>query len=110
MTGKMVFHVGWDKLDAEDAWRHVLSRHISYFADEEGFNGLLKHIQKENPFFERLVSLAESVPRQPFEAWGSVEPELKNLVGKMTCLDPSRRITAAEALEHPWFKSAWMKG
>ncbi|EFE43966.1 hypothetical protein TRV_01289 [Trichophyton verrucosum HKI 0517] len=110
MTGKMVFHIGWDKLDAEDAWRHVLSRHISYFADEEGLNGLLKHIQKENPFFERLVSLAENVPRQPFEAWGSVEPQLKNLVGKMTCLDPSRRITAAEALEHPWFKSAWMKG
>ncbi|EGE01922.1 hypothetical protein TEQG_00964 [Trichophyton equinum CBS 127.97] len=104
MTGKTVFHVGWDKLDAEDAWRHVLSRHILYFADEEGLNGLLKHIQKENPFFERLASLVENVLRQPFEGWGNVEPELKNLIGKMTCLDPSRRITAARGAP------AWMKG
>ncbi|EFQ97577.1 serine/threonine protein kinase [Nannizzia gypsea CBS 118893] len=105
MVDELVFHVGWEKLDAADAWRHVLARHISYFADLDGLDGLLKHIGTENPFYQRLVSLAENCsPRQPFETWGYVDPELRNLVGKMTCLDPSRRITAAEALEHPWFQ------
>jgi serine/threonine protein kinase len=107
MVNEMVFRVGDDELSSADSWRHILRRHISYFADEDGFNGFLHHIGEENPFYGRLIDLANSFgpgsPRQPFERWGYVEPDLRDLVSKMTNLDPTKRITAREALEHHWF-------
>lgn len=88
----------------EEAWRHILGRHISYFADEDGFQGLLKHIGEDNPFYERLVILAVEVkPREPFALWEYVDAEFRDLIVKMTSLDPARRITARQALQHPWF-------
>ncbi|KAK2756246.1 hypothetical protein FQN54_005654, partial [Arachnomyces sp. PD_36] len=107
MVDEMVFRVSNSQLEAEDSWRYILRRHISYFADEDGLNGLLEHIGTENPYYERLVALVGSFKpgdqRQPFESWDYVEPDLKELVGKMTSLDPRRRITAKEALRHRWF-------
>lgn len=59
-------------------------------------DGLLEHIGEENPFYERLIDLADSFghgnPRQRFQRWSYVEPELRDLVGKMTNLDPTKRI------------------
>ncbi|PGH36106.1 hypothetical protein GX50_01118 [[Emmonsia] crescens] len=103
----MVFNVGKEQLEAKDSWRHVLRRHISYFGDEDSLNKLLTHIGKENDFFFRFLELAGSFTpgdlRQPFTSWNFVDPELRDLVGGMTNLDPRSRITAREALEHPWF-------
>lgn len=107
MINEMVLRVSDDQLKAADSWRYILRRHLSYFADEDGLNGFLEHIGEENPFYERLVALASSFTpenlRQPFESWDYVEPDLRDLVGKMTNLDPTRRITARQALEHRWF-------
>ncbi|KAI2047188.1 hypothetical protein LOZ12_004789, partial [Ophidiomyces ophidiicola] len=107
MVNEMVFRVSDNELEAADSWRYVLRRHISYFADEDSFNGLLQHIGKENIFYERLVALANSFTpgnfRQPFKSWDYVDPSFRDLVGKMTNLDPTRRITAREALQHCWF-------
>ena len=107
MHNEMVFGVSDDQLKADDSWRYILRRHISYFTDEDGLNGFLQHIGRENPFFERIVALSQDFPsggpRQPFSLWEYVEPELRDLVGKMTNMDPRRRITAQEALVHPWF-------
>ena len=36
-------------------------------------------------------------PRAPFTLWKDIDPEFKDLVGKMTNIDPKRRITAHEA-------------
>ncbi|EZF36124.1 serine/threonine protein kinase [Trichophyton interdigitale MR816] len=106
----MVFRISDSQLKAEDSWRHILRRHISYFADEVSFNGFLQHIGRENVFFERSVALAGTFTpgqlRQPFETWDYVDPDLRDLVGKMTNLDPTRRITAREALQHRWFNRA----
>ncbi|KAJ9303049.1 hypothetical protein DTO271G3_423 [Paecilomyces variotii] len=108
MLNEMVFRVSDDQLKSADSWRYILRRHISYFADEDGFNGFLEHIGEENPFYKRLIDLANSFgaenPRQPFQRWSYVEPELRELVGKMTDLDPTKRITAREALQHRWFR------
>ncbi|OTA65185.1 kinase-like protein [Hypoxylon sp. EC38] len=109
MLNEMIFLVSNDQLNAEDSWRYILRRHLSYFADRDGFNGFLQHIGEENPFYERVIALANDfLPgnrRQPFEAWEDVDPIFKDLVIKMTRLDPALRITARDALKHPWFSA-----
>ncbi|GKZ22541.1 hypothetical protein AbraCBS73388_008701 [Aspergillus brasiliensis] len=107
MSNEMVLRVPGEQLNAADAWRYILRLHLSYFADVNGVERFLEHIGKQNPFFERILELINTFgpenPRQPVEHWGFLEPELKDLVAKMTYLDPRGRITAREALEHPWF-------
>ncbi|KAF1955136.1 serine/threonine protein kinase [Byssothecium circinans] len=106
MLNDMVFRVSDEELGSEDVWRHILWRHISYFADEDGFKGLLQHIGNDNPFYQRLIDLATNLkvrPRKPFTKWHYVNVELGDLITKMTNLDPAKRITAREALGHPWF-------
>ena len=107
MLNEMVFRVTDDQSTADDSWRYILRRHISYFADGDGINGFLQHIGQENPFFERIVALSQDFPpedrRQPFSHWEYVELDFRDLIGKMTNLDPKRRITARNALAHRWF-------
>ncbi|KAI1459755.1 kinase-like protein [Annulohypoxylon moriforme] len=107
MLNYMIFFVGNDQLKAEDSWRYILRRHLSYFAEEEGLVGLLRHLGEENPFHERISTLAddfspERAP-QPFVFWADVDLAFKDLVIKMTRLDPALRITAKDALNHQWF-------
>ena len=60
MLNDMVLRASDGELAASDSWRYVLRRQISFFGEEVGFKGLLEWIGEENPFFERLVSLAGS--------------------------------------------------
>jgi serine/threonine protein kinase len=110
MLNELVFLVSDDQLRADDSWRYILRRHLSYFADRDGFNGFLQHIGEENPFYERVIALANDFPpgsyREPFESREDVDPVFRDLVVKMTRLDPALRITAQEALNHPWFSPA----
>ncbi|OBT84338.1 hypothetical protein VE02_07248 [Pseudogymnoascus sp. 03VT05] len=107
MLNNMVFRVSDSELAASDSWRYILRRHISFFGEEDGFQGLLQWIGEENPFFRRLIELAGTFdaaePRKPFATWHFVDAGFRDLVGRMTVLDPTRRITVAEALKHPWF-------
>ena len=107
MLNNMVFLMNEDVRGRDDAWRHILRRHISLFGDEDGFKGLLQHVGEENPFFEHLVALARDFdaarPREPFAMWHYVDATFRDLVGGMTNLNPEKRLTAREALLHPWF-------
>ncbi|KAL4240955.1 Calcium/calmodulin-dependent protein kinase type II subunit delta [Mactra antiquata] len=38
----------------------------------------------------------------PSPEWDTVTPEAKNLINSMLAVNPSKRITAQEALKHPW--------
>ncbi|KIH87072.1 hypothetical protein SPBR_05198 [Sporothrix brasiliensis 5110] len=111
MLHDMIFRVSEKGPGGDDAaWWPILRRHISFFGDEDGFKGLLKHIGEDSVFFDRLISVAGDFdaerPRKPFAMWFYVDAELRDLVTRMTNLDPARRITAREALEHPWFRDA----
>ena len=38
----------------------------------------------------------------PSPEWDTVTPEAKNLINSMLTVNPAKRITAQEALRHPW--------
>lgn len=109
MLKEMVFYTSEAESSNQECWRTILSRHISYFGDQEGCKGLLEHLGDDNPFTERIIELASefstSNPRKPFQGRHGVDSQFRDLVGRMTNLAPAARITAREALEHEWFKS-----
>lgn len=41
-------------------------------------------------------------PQFPSPEWDTVTPEAKNLINQMLTINPAKRITAHEALKHPW--------
>ena len=92
--------------EGEDKLAIVLERQLSYFSDLEGLGGLLQHLG-DSPWVEIFTVIAEGFdkehPRAPFALWKGIDPEFKDLVGKMTNIDPKGRITALEALSHRWF-------
>ncbi len=96
--------------EAADASDMILKIHVSRFADDvDDFGGFIEyHGGEEDPFVQRFLELLYSFDREgkkraPFRNWHPVDPQFQDLVCKMTCLDPRRRITAREALQHPWF-------
>lgn len=99
--------------EAEDPSDRILRLHVSHFVNEiDDFGGFIEyHGGEEDPFAQRFIELlttfnsGQGKKRAPFSRWHPVDPQFKNLVSKMTCLDPLRRITAREALRHPWFSS-----
>ena len=42
---------------------------------------------------------------EPKELWDKVSPECKDLIEKMLEPEPEKRITPAEAIQHPWFQA-----
>lgn len=45
----------------------------------------------------------EEKKKNPLEYFDDVSNECKDLICQMLCLDPQRRCTVHEALDHPWF-------
>jgi serine/threonine protein kinase len=87
-----------------------LQRQVSYFGDQEGLYGLKRHIGDDEVGLTVLNMLWEDrhepyIPYEPFLEWREVEDTaLKDLILQLMNLDPSKRITAQQALEHTWFK------
>lgn len=61
------------------------------------------------PFYddiERKMSLYEQIETASYNfdnvKWNDISPEAIDLIKKLLELDPERRITAKEALKHPW--------
>ena len=52
--------------------------------------------------FSLSLSLSLSPAQYPSPEWDSVTPAAKELIDKMLTLSQDKRITAAEALKHPW--------
>ena len=49
------------------------------------------------------VSTADCfVLQYPSPEWDTVTPEAKHLINSMLTVNPAKRITASEALKHPW--------
>ncbi|KAK0741435.1 kinase-like domain-containing protein [Schizothecium vesticola] len=109
-TGSMVFFTEKaNHAPPEEQAELILRRHLSFFAIEvEDFEGFIAyHGGDDNAFVKYLKSLlctfSAEDPRRPFGMWQQVDPQFRDLICKMTYMDPFRRITAREALQHPWF-------
>ncbi|PYH94867.1 kinase-like protein [Aspergillus ellipticus CBS 707.79] len=106
-VNELVFRVTDDQLNADDSWRYLLRRHLSYFFGRRQPQRFPRTYWGRKSFLRALIGLVGTFgpedPRQPLERWNYLEPDLRDLVGKMTNLDPAKRITAREALQHPWF-------
>ncbi|RDL40784.1 Serine protein kinase [Venustampulla echinocandica] len=89
----------------------ILERQLSYFAEPDTFDTLLRHLGPESPWCEILTVVRsgfnEQNRRKPFRLWKVEKPgfdqDFMDLVGRMTNFDLVKRITAREALAHKWF-------
>ncbi|KAJ8113983.1 hypothetical protein OPT61_g4029 [Boeremia exigua] len=87
-----------------------LQRQVSYFGCEEGVEGLKAHLGGDEIGVKVLGMLSEDrfepyIPYKPFMEWAEVEDEaFRDLVLRLMDLDPAKRITAQQALEHRWFE------
>ncbi|KAJ5823525.1 calcium/calmodulin dependent protein kinase [Penicillium robsamsonii] len=86
-----------------------LQRQVSYFVDKVGIDDLLKHISGDQIDSEILLMLwedrnEENIPYIPFSEWPDVcDVAFKHLIRGLTCLDPTRQITAHQMLQNEWF-------
>ncbi len=104
---RVIFAVSQDELaEGVEPLSVVLERQISYFVDEDGLGGPLKHLG-DSPWCEVLEVLRdgfnETNPRKPFSLWKDVDMDFKDLISGLTNFDPAKRLTAQEALAHKWF-------
>jgi serine/threonine protein kinase len=113
MLGRVIFgpDVDFEKHEAQGVLPALirLQRQVSYFGDQEGVNGLMKHIGDDDISCQVLQMLWEDrnedcIPYEPFSNWPDLDDAVfKDLVQGMMNLDPAKRITARQALEHPRF-------
>jgi serine/threonine protein kinase len=85
----------------------VIERQISYFTDEDGLNGFLKHLGDN--LWVRVFEVIrdgfnQETPREPVKIWNSIDEGFRSLICETTCFDPAKRITARQVLEHKWFE------
>nr|POE59345.1 serine/threonine-protein kinase ssn3 [Quercus suber] len=86
-----------------------LQRQTSYFGDEAGYHGLRRHFGDDKQLCQLLDAMWEDrsapyIPHRHFSTWPEVEDdEFKDIVLKLMNIDPENRITAKDALQHPWF-------
>jgi serine/threonine protein kinase len=112
MLGRVIFGTDDDvhKHQAQGALPALirLQRRVSYFGDQEGVNGLLKHITDDDTNCQVLRMLweersEEHITYKPFSQWPDAgDAMFKNFIRGLTNLDPKKRASAHQALEHPW--------
>ncbi|GAB7349967.1 hypothetical protein MBLNU459_g0656t1 [Dothideomycetes sp. NU459] len=115
ILGRVIFGIDDDfkKHEMQGALPHLihLQRQICYFGDTDGVYGLLKHIDDDEISTQVLQMLWEGRDQEdfeylPFSEWPEVQDvgvSFMDIIRDMMSLDPAKRITAAEALEYPWF-------
>ncbi|KLJ13792.1 hypothetical protein EMPG_11291 [Blastomyces silverae] len=109
MLQNIIFRIDSEGLTEEEKERLVARRLLSHFGDSPGLVGLVEHLDYDAAPWRDLVldvikEFSLENPRKPFSMWENVDECFRDLITKMTSLDPARRITAREALEHPWFQ------
>ena len=71
----------------------VIFRQMSYFADEDGIDGLLQYLGEDNPMrevFEAIEDACRDVDKEPFASWqlSGLDDDFKIFVMRLTKLSP----------------------
>lgn len=109
MTRIVIFADNNPESTEDDRVGTVTFRQMSYFADEDGIDGLLQYLGEDNPMrevFEAIEDACHDVDKEPFASWQlpGLDNDFEDLVMRLTKLDPRKRITAQEGLSHRWFR------
>ncbi len=92
-----------------------LQRQVSYFDDKDGINRLLTHVGDDELSLQLLSNAYDGKDNEDhgykhFSTWPEVKDDtFKDLILSTMSLDPKRRITAKQALEHPWFNRVQLR-
>ena len=80
-------------------------RQVAHFGDNGGLDGFIDYLP-EYVGRERVRAWLETpaLPPSPFSERKGADPVFKNLIAGLMNLDPRKRLTAQEALEHEWFR------
>jgi ribulose-phosphate 3-epimerase len=112
MLRRILFRIDTEGLSEAEKERLTVKRLLSHFGDGPGLVGLLEHLDDESASWRDLVLVLVVVnefttndPRKPYSMWSNVDECFRDVITKMMSLDPARRLTAREALEHPWFQN-----
>ncbi|NXP37477.1 KCC2A kinase, partial [Leiothrix lutea] len=84
---------------AETAGRNTSLSSGYHFSNLSQVAGEAAQVQRGSLSSLTLIPLLWQFPSPE---WDTVTPEAKDLINKMLTINPSKRITAAEALKHPW--------
>ncbi|EFR02289.1 CMGC/CDK protein kinase [Nannizzia gypsea CBS 118893] len=108
MFRKNIFRIDEDIESDFEKERIIAKRLLSHFGDAPSLIGFLEHLEDDSAQWRDIVvavidEFTSENPRKPFSMWEGVEEPFRDIISKMTSLDPTRRITAKDALEHPWF-------
>ncbi|KAF2272842.1 kinase-like protein [Westerdykella ornata] len=87
----------------------VIERQMSYFApDLDSIEGFMAYLGGDHPwapiFTVTVEGFGKDNPRKPLTLWTGIEEDFRDLLAKLTDLNPLNRIGSKEALEHPWWK------
>ncbi|KAH8695890.1 kinase-like domain-containing protein [Phaeosphaeriaceae sp. PMI808] len=107
---RTIFHVTDEELDGGKLERIaiVIQHQMSFFDEWQSINELIEdYLAPDNPYGQIFLitrdGFGQGTPRNPFRLSKSFDDDFKDLVVKMTDFNPSKRITAREALKHKWF-------
>ena len=110
MLGRIIVRIETQQLSDEERERTVVRHLLSHFGDREGLGGFVDHLDDgETAAWRDLVldvvkEFTADKPRKPYSMWEDVDESFRDVITQMTSLDPKRRITAREALQHPYFR------
>lgn len=106
---RTVLQVDEEKLpEGTELLDKVFELQVSYFGNYDACLGLMDHIRTDE-FAEYLSHVmgdfTKDNPRTPIAYWQMLDhdPDFKDLMVQIMSIDPKRRLTAKEALAHPWF-------
>ncbi|PGG99398.1 serine/threonine protein kinase [Blastomyces parvus] len=116
ILGRIIFHVNDNNKEGiprseDEKQKIIIKRLLSHFGDRDGLIGLVEHLHYDelacwSP--KLIMDVAKGFtaddPRKPFSLWEDVDARFRDVVVQMMSLAPARRITARQALEHPWFR------
>ena len=105
----MVLAIDESKLPEEAVLEDVvIERQLSYFSDWNSVHGLIDYFGSDDPRGHYFTLVAKKFnkdnPRSPVSIWPMLEPDFKDLIVRMTKVDPRQRLIAEQALAHTWFR------